>query len=197
MPRVTVRVGDFINREGLWVRTSTQYGVEVGTRAHEVWSRLESRCNAESVSVRRPTYNNVRNGFASFQAFAEWAQGQYGYMLKDETGKYWQLDKDILLSGNLVYSEETCVFVPQRLNTILSVGNSRCNGLPLGVTWHKMVELYVAQMSNPNSPYAVGKKHLGSFKCQMEAHRAWQVARSSSWSSSARIKSYRIMQYKP
>lgn len=45
-----------------------------------------------------------------------------------------QLDKDILFSGNKVYSAETCVFVSPQVNTIMTNCNNKKGSLPLGVS---------------------------------------------------------------
>lgn len=68
---------------------------------------------------RKASYVNTVNSFESFQEFAEWCQDQYGYLNKDEKGRYWQLDKDLLYFGNNAYSPTTCVFIPLRLNSFI------------------------------------------------------------------------------
>ena len=32
----------------------------------------------------------------------------------------WEIDKDVLLKGNKIYSEDTCVFIPPCLNLMLT-----------------------------------------------------------------------------
>ena len=44
------------------------------------------------------------------------------------------LDKDILYKGNKVYSRETCIFVPQRINTLFTKRDKSRGDTPIGVT---------------------------------------------------------------
>lgn len=170
MVKKYVRVPDFRDSRGRWVRTLGKDGVQYQTRAHEVWSRMESRCRAPSVRAARPTCEGNLNMFTDFQEFAEWAQTQHGYTSTDEAGRYWCLDKDLKVFNNKIYSPSTCLFIPNRINILIT---SRANkGLPLGVTLHKQVNGFVGQITTGR--YAVCKRHLGVFKSVEEAHKAWQ-----------------------
>ena len=44
------------------------------------------------------------------------------------------LDKDILCKGNKIYSRETCIFVPQRINNLFTKSNKRRGKNPIGVS---------------------------------------------------------------
>lgn len=58
-----------------------------------------------------------------------------------------ELDKDILVKGNKIYSPDTCVFVPQRINTLI-VGANRIRGeFPIGVYYDKQKKRYIASLS--------------------------------------------------
>jgi hypothetical protein len=54
----------------------------------------------------------VCNEWHNFQNFAEWFCKNYCDASMDK----WQLDKDIIVPGNRVYSPETCCFVPNAVN---------------------------------------------------------------------------------
>ena len=58
------------------------------------------------------------------------------------------LDKDILCKGNKVYSSETCVFVPARINSIILNSQNRRGDLPVGVNYNKKTGKYRAQYKN-------------------------------------------------
>ena len=80
------------------------------------------------------------------------------------------LDKDLLVSENLVYSKETCLFVPTEINSFLVTGNSLRRDQPLGVDL--IQGCYRSRISNGKS-----NKQLGYFKSPEEAHQAWQSAK--------------------
>ncbi len=81
-----------------------------------------------------------------------------------------QLDKDLLLEGNKVYSAETCVFVTQKVNSFtIDRGASRGEWL-LGVDWNKRAGKFSSKCSNP---FTKKQEHLGYFTCEEEAHQSW------------------------
>ncbi len=102
--------------------------------------------------------------FADFQEFAEWCQSQVGYLNKDERGYYWQLDKDILVPGNKIYSPQTCVFVPPKLNSIF-IKQSNEEGLPQGVRRVKDTERFSARSRDIHGV----RVHLGTYATVKEA----------------------------
>jgi hypothetical protein len=79
----------------------------------------------EGVTICKEWYN--------FQVFAEWFYENYN----PETMKEWQLDKDILIKGNKVYSPKTCCFVPQEINNLFTKNNKNRGDYPIGVTLTK------------------------------------------------------------
>lgn len=167
-----VTVTDFKDNSGLWVKSfNPEPYVRLRTRAYVLWLGVNHRCKVGgSCQKSCPTYVDCVNGFKDFQEFAEWCQTQYGYTHKDKNGKHWQLDKDLILYGNKVYSKETCIFVPQRVNKLLIASNAKRGEWPLGVYLQR--NKFLAQCW-------VGSKqrHLGSFNCELEAHQAWQRAK--------------------
>lgn len=96
-------------------------------KAYITWTNMLKRCYNESVRHKFPTYKDciVCKEWLSFSVFREWFYDNYieGY----------SLDKDILVKGNKIYSPETCCFVPQEINAMLSKAESIRGELPLGV----------------------------------------------------------------
>ena len=107
------------------------------TKEYSVWKSMLLRCYSKSYQAKYPTYLgcSVSENFKNFQFFAEWCQSQVGFGLKD-----YHLDKDILSgSSSKVYSEETCAFIPLRLNLVLQTKPSLNKELPLGVVFVRVL----------------------------------------------------------
>ena len=79
------------------------------------------------------------------------------------------LDKDILCKGNKVYSRETCIFVPERINTLfVKKDNARGND-PIGV-YQLPSGNYRAQCNNE-----YGKSvYLGVYSTEEEAFQVYK-----------------------
>jgi len=83
------------------------------TREYDAWSRMLFRCTKDGIK-HCPSYNGciVSTNFLSYTFFYDWCQTQIGFDNKDENNKSWNLDKDLLVKGNKIYSEGTCVLYP-------------------------------------------------------------------------------------
>ena len=94
---------------------------------------------------------------------------QIGFGKVDEKGRSWCSDKDLLVFGNKLYSETTCVFVPYEINSFFNeYGNAR-GEYPLGVCFHKRVGKFTAQCK------VNGKlQHLGYFDTPQEAFAVYK-----------------------
>ena len=60
----------------------------------------------------------------------EWIEENY-YKVP---GEVMCLDKDILYKGNKIYSRDTCIFVPQRINTLFVKNDNDRGDNPIGVS---------------------------------------------------------------
>ena len=85
----------------------------------------------------------------------------------------WQLDKDILLKRNKVYSPETCVIVPNELNCLIIKTDATRGNLPVGVSksGKKFMANLRAGKENRKSTY------LGTFDTPEEAFKAYKLAK--------------------
>jgi hypothetical protein len=113
-----------------------------GTKAYKVWRSMISRCYSEAYHVRKPTYRDCEVGedWKLFSNFLIWFSDNYI--------QGWELDKDCHIKGNKLYSEQTCVFLPSRINSFfIKVSTIKSDGLPLGVTFKKANRKYIAQIS--------------------------------------------------
>ena len=86
-------------------------------KEYSIWNGVRQRCYNENIRYCSPTYQGVEmsENFKKYSYFKEWCNKQVGF---DQEG--WQLDKDILVKGNKLYSEDTCCFVPPEINCAIT-----------------------------------------------------------------------------
>lgn len=91
------------------------------------WKHMLKRCYDPKSLERHPTYNNctVHPEWHTFSTFRKWMETQ------DWQGK--QLDKDLLIPGNKVYSPDTCLFVSSKVNSLLNDRRASRGQYPIGV----------------------------------------------------------------
>jgi len=101
----------------------------------------------------------------NFQNFAKWFEKNY----KNEIMEKWQLDKDILVKRNKVYSPETCAFVPREINCLFTKTTKVRGNLPIGVT--KEYNKFRAQSCSNK------KRYLGTFTTPEEAFQSYKKSK--------------------
>ena len=146
------------------------------TKTYKMWIRMLERCYDEKYHNKYPTYKDVEvcDEWLNFQNFAEWCESKHHFHLKDVNGRSYQLDKDILIKGNKLYSPDTCCFIPSEIN-LLTLSNGKCRGkCPIGVYFNKPRKKYVANLNCYKS-----QKHLGVFRTPEEAFEAYKEAKES------------------
>jgi hypothetical protein len=117
---------------------SGEYKVTINgeyTNQYLTWRAMLQRCYDEKFHKKQPTYVecSVTEEWLNFQNFAAWYDLNY-YQID---GEIMSLDKDILIKGNKLYSPDTCVFVPQSINSIFIKGEGLRGDLPIGVHHRK------------------------------------------------------------
>lgn len=128
------------------------------------WHSMLVRCYDIKWKARNPAYSDcsaVPEWFY-FSNFKAWMQTQ------NWEGN--QLDKDLLVRGNKVYSPETCIFVSTKVNGFLTERNSARGEFPIGVHFETLRGRYKA---NCWSVETNKNKSLGYYKTAEEAHKAW------------------------
>lgn len=139
-------------------------------KAYSKWVGMLERCYSEKYHVKNPIYKEcaVSNEWKCFQNFAEWFNLNYNPNFMFD----WELDKDILVKGNKVYSSETCCFVPKEINMLLSFNKNKERELPLGVSKHKDLYKVYCRVNNKN-------KFLGLFSTPEEAFQAYKTEKEA------------------
>lgn len=141
------------------------------TKEYSLWLTMLQRCYSSVYQKRRPSYSGcgVSENFKNFQWFAEWCNSQVGFRAKG-----YQLDKDIIFKGNKIYSENTCFFVPSKLNSFLTKREADRGEFPIGV-YRDRYGKFAAQIS-----CGVGiNKHLGYFSKSEDAFLAYKLCKES------------------
>lgn len=141
-------------------------------RVYRVWTSMLSRCTCE-YWLKYPSYSGTTcsEKFKSYTFFYEWCGEQIGFNSKDENNRSWQLDKDILVRGNKVYSEDTCCFVPQYINSILTKADAKRGDCPVGVYWNKRDCKFMASCKTGTKT----QKYLGYFGTKEDAFHAYKT----------------------
>lgn len=134
---------------------------------YKVWVGVLARCYGERTKTLQPTYRDCTmcDEWKYLSKFKEWMQTQ------DWQGK--QLDKDILVEGNKVYSPDTCVFVYGVVNNFVTDSAKSRGDYMIGV--HRELRYkkkqYKARISNP---FTKKEEFLGIYATELEAHLAWK-----------------------
>ena len=163
------------------------------TKDYALWKRMLTRCYSDAYRKKRPTYEGceVSENFLHYEYFYEWCNQQIGFDVKG-----WHLDKDLLIKGNKVYSENSCVFIPPEINTLLIKRAASRGEYLIGVYWSKTNKAFVAQVRKNKGK----QEHLGFFKTELEAFKAYKVAKESfvkeqanKWKGKIDIRAYNAL----
>ncbi len=140
---------------------------------YDRWIHVLKRTLSDKTKAKHTSYvdASVCDIWQKASVFRSWMESQ----VWEEPGRKekLQLDKDILIPCNKVYSPETCAFVPRELNCVLIIIDNEL-GVPGVVkrTNNYGTDRYIATISTRNV-----KSDLGSHKTLEAAHAAWQLAK--------------------
>lgn len=143
-------------------------GVKKNRREYQIWQGMIARCYNKNSFAKHPTYEGctIDESFRHYADFYEWCNSQIGFKEKFE------LDKDLLMKGNRLYSKDLCLFLPKEINVALTRRQKHRGICVIGVTFEKASDRFVARMG------LRGKvKTLGHFKTEIEAFNAYKSAK--------------------
>ena len=142
------------------------------TDKYDIWHSMLTRCYDPKYQERYPTYKGckVEEYLLNFQHMGEWINENY----YEVPGERMHLDKDILCKGNKVYSRDTCIFVPQKINSLFTKSDNDRGRDPIGVDQLPSGN-YKARCCDGN-----GKKiYLGIYSTKEEAFYAYKEYKES------------------
>ena len=159
--------------------TGAKYPIRVSgvqTKEYVLWCDMLRRCYSEPFKVKRPTYIGceVSDNFKYYEYFYEWCHSQIGFG-NDGNGNPFHLDKDLLIKGNKVYSESTCIFIPSEINLVLVKGTALRGKCLIGVCWSNTKKAFVAKVKKNKGK----QEYLGSFNTEIEAFNAYKQAKEN------------------
>lgn len=164
-------------------------------RFYKLWKNMLERTYCLKTRYRRKSYKDVTvcEEWLNFQNFTKWCYSQSFSGCEDQRGNHYELDKDILVKGNKVYSPETCCFVPHEINSLLVLGKSCRGEFVIGVG--KGNRKFTAQVSKKGDT-----TYLGVFNTPEEAFSAYKVAKEANvklvadqWKSKIEDKVYQSL----
>ncbi|MGP6135241.1 hypothetical protein [Enterobacter chuandaensis] len=131
-------------------------------KSYKAWKAMIQRCYESRYFGRFDVYKDcyVSQDWLIFSNFKAFFDENY------KTG--YQLDKDILFTGNRVYSGERCVYVPREINSFVIDGGSHFRGCLIGSHFAKEKNKFMSYINISGK-----RKFLGYFDSEMDAHKAW------------------------
>ena len=130
---------------------------KTNTKCYDTWNSMLGRCYSEKFHLKNPSYIDckVDEKWFNFQNYGIWFDENY-YKCKNEE---MCLDKDILYKGNKIYSSETCIFVPKRINSLFVKSDIARGNYPIGVSYNKRDDILEVWCNNSRK-----RVYLGRFK---------------------------------
>lgn len=140
----------------------------LGRNIYKTWAAMLGRCHSDKRQKAHPTYVgcSVAKEWHNFQNFAKWFVKNYRVDC--------ELDKDLLVKGNKVYSPATCIYISKEVNSVLTNKKvSQDNSGTVGISFKNSDGKYVPYIRDGK-----GKNiKLGCFTTIKEAEFAYMQAR--------------------
>lgn len=138
---------------------------------YEKWYQMLRRCYSKNRETKFPNYKGctVHEDWFLFSNFKGWMEQQ------EWEGRH--LDKDFLVEDNKIYSENTCIFLPQNLNKFITTCKASRGLYPIGVSYrnksHTMQNerkrCFIARCHNQTGKSLI----LGCYYTEVSAHEAF------------------------
>jgi hypothetical protein len=122
------------------------------------------RCYSKDAHKKNPTYKGctVATEWQVFSNFERWYLANYF--------KGCQLDKDLKVKGNRIYSPDTCLLVPRQINTVI-LGTSSTDP-NAGIWYRNSTKNFEAKVVFNGTPI-----YLGVYRSREAARTAYKVGK--------------------
>lgn len=136
------------------------------TQCNRIYNNMYNRCYNEKIHETRPWYKDCTvcdEWLQDKYAFYDWVNDGNFYIIDGE--KTVELDHDILVKGNKIYSPDTCIFVPKSINSMFGGSSKKKNnGLPVGVVqvgakYRPQVKGYRTTYETPEEAWKIYAEH--------------------------------------
>ena len=144
------------------------YNDKIDKKSYHVWSAMIRRCY-ENKNIAYKDWI-VCDEWLCYANFKNWFDENY-YEIDNEKI---ELDKDILVKGNKVYSPNTCVFVPSYVNCVILLNKKQRGKLPVGICYIEKYKKYSVSVS-------INKKRqfIGNYNDISTAFQAYKQAKEN------------------
>ena len=139
-------------------------------KEYSSWRCMIERCFSNKFKEKHPTYLNATccKEWLLYVIFYVWLHSQPNFD-KWLNGSQWNIDKDILIKGNKIYSPETCCLVPDNVNKLFTKCDKVRGKYPIGV--HRVRDKFAAYCQNP----LINKRvHLGYHATSIKGFQAYK-----------------------
>lgn len=184
-----------LNIYGLGYIGSGKYKSRIDGKYSNVYARwrgLFTRCYDIKYKIKHPGYEGVSvcEEWHNLQNFGAWFEENW----KPWMDSSWDIDKDIKVKGNKIYSPETCFIIPSEINSIFINCNNSPGILPKGIFKIKNNKFKVSCGNAKDGSY------VGTFDTLEEALQAYKVAKENrirtkadKWKDKIDAQAYRIL----
>lgn len=157
-----------INDANYYTQETNEFGDAIICPYYLKWKSMLHRCYSEKYQLKYPTYKGctVCEEWKYFMSFKSW--------MKNQDWKNKELDKDIIILGNKLYSPSTCCFVTKAINNLIKTNAISKGKYPKGIYLNKVDGKFFACIGINGKP-----KNLGGFKTKEEARARYMTAKSN------------------
>jgi len=141
-------------------------GVQAMCCFYKTWRSMIRRCYSGKSLLSSSSYSeiSVSPEWLKFLTFKAWMVAQ--------NWRGMELDKDVMYPGNKIYGPDTCVFVSSKVNKLLNCNRAARGLLPIGVSYHKRIGRYEANISKYGKSF-----HLGYYDTPEVAAEVYQESK--------------------